>query len=174
MSWNLLYVLDAFSISLFAISYYLNCYRRGYRIDIWHSQLFLICVLPNMIMLPFAKSGPAQYFPDYVARLLRHISGRFCVAPSCWPRNAKAGDQTAGYCPPMLDDADVVSKPAGVPSIALPVIANHHSSHIFWSRWVRIRPQAIHICKSCTSPGCSRCFQLFNYYRLPLPRTLCR
>jgi len=56
MSWNLLYVLDAFAISLFAISYYLNCYRRGYRIDIWHSQLFLICVLPNMIMLPFAKS----------------------------------------------------------------------------------------------------------------------
>jgi len=41
---------------LFAVSYYRNCYRRGYRIDIWHSQLFLSCVLPNMIMLPFSKS----------------------------------------------------------------------------------------------------------------------
>jgi oligosaccharide repeat unit polymerase len=56
MSWNLLYALDVFAILLFAISYYLNCYRRGYRIDIWHSQLFLFCVLPNMIMLPFSKS----------------------------------------------------------------------------------------------------------------------
>jgi len=56
MSWNLLYALDVFVILLFAISYYLNCYRRGYRIDIWHSQLFLACVLPNMIMLPFSKS----------------------------------------------------------------------------------------------------------------------
>jgi oligosaccharide repeat unit polymerase len=57
MSWNLIYALDVFAISLFAISYYLNCYRRGYRIDIWHSQLFLVCVLPNMIMLPFSKSA---------------------------------------------------------------------------------------------------------------------
>jgi oligosaccharide repeat unit polymerase len=56
MSWNLLYALDVFAILLFASSYYFNCYRRGYRIDIWHSQLFLVCVLPNMIMLPFSKS----------------------------------------------------------------------------------------------------------------------
>ncbi len=56
MSWNLIYVFDVFAILLFGISYYLNCYRRGYRIDIWHSQLFLACVLPNMIMLPFSKS----------------------------------------------------------------------------------------------------------------------
>jgi oligosaccharide repeat unit polymerase len=56
MSWNFLYALDVFAILLFAISYYFNCYRRGYRIDIWHSQLFLACVLPNMILLPFSKS----------------------------------------------------------------------------------------------------------------------
>jgi oligosaccharide repeat unit polymerase len=56
MSWNLIYALDVFAMLLFAISYYRNCYRRGYRIDIWHSQLFLFCVLPNMIMLPFSKS----------------------------------------------------------------------------------------------------------------------
>ncbi|SRR5216683_3217944 len=56
MSWNLLYILDVFAISLFAISYYFTCYRRGYRIDIWHSQLFLLCVMPNMIMLPFSRS----------------------------------------------------------------------------------------------------------------------
>jgi oligosaccharide repeat unit polymerase len=56
MSWTLIYALDVFAIFLFAVSYYFNCYRRGYRIDIWHSQLFLACVLPNMIMLPFSKS----------------------------------------------------------------------------------------------------------------------
>ena len=56
MSWNLLYLLDAFAISTFAISYYFNCYRKGYRIDIWHSQMVLGIVLPNMLMLPFSKS----------------------------------------------------------------------------------------------------------------------
>jgi oligosaccharide repeat unit polymerase len=56
MSWNLLYILDVLAISSFAISYYLTCYRRGYRIDIWHSQLFVTCVMPNMIMLPFSRS----------------------------------------------------------------------------------------------------------------------
>lgn len=56
MSWNLLYILDVLAISSFAISYYLTCYRKGYRIDIWHSQLFLGCVMPNMIMLPSSRS----------------------------------------------------------------------------------------------------------------------
>jgi oligosaccharide repeat unit polymerase len=56
MLWNALYSLDLLAISLFAISYYRNCYRRGYRIDFWHTQLFLACVFPNMIMLPFARS----------------------------------------------------------------------------------------------------------------------
>jgi oligosaccharide repeat unit polymerase len=56
MSWNTLYLLDAFAICTFILSYYRNCYRRGYRIDIWHSQLFLSIILPNMIMLPFCRS----------------------------------------------------------------------------------------------------------------------
>src|SRR5260370_6509654 len=56
MSWNLIYALDVFAMLLFAISYYRNCYGRGYRIDCWHSRLFFCCVLPNMIMLPFSKS----------------------------------------------------------------------------------------------------------------------
>jgi oligosaccharide repeat unit polymerase len=56
MLWNVLYFLDLLAISQFAISYYRNCYRRGYRIDYWHAQLFLVCVLPNLIMLPFARS----------------------------------------------------------------------------------------------------------------------
>ncbi len=57
MSSDLLYALDLVAIALYAISYYRNCYRRGYRIDFWHAELFLFCVFPNMIMLPFARSG---------------------------------------------------------------------------------------------------------------------
>jgi oligosaccharide repeat unit polymerase len=56
MSWDLLYALDFFALSLFAISYYRNCYRQGYRIDFWHVQLFSTCVLPILVMLPFAKN----------------------------------------------------------------------------------------------------------------------
>jgi oligosaccharide repeat unit polymerase len=56
MSWTLLYVLDVPLITLFAIAYCRRCYRQGYRLDFWYAQLFLICVFPNMLMLPFAKS----------------------------------------------------------------------------------------------------------------------
>src|SRR5215470_1430103 len=54
--WTALYWIDAIAIAHFLISYYRNCYRKGYRIDFWHMQLFLACILPNMIMLPFARS----------------------------------------------------------------------------------------------------------------------
>jgi oligosaccharide repeat unit polymerase len=56
MPWSVLYALDAFSILIFAFSYWMSCYRRGYRIDFWHVNLFLLCVFPNMFMLPFAHS----------------------------------------------------------------------------------------------------------------------
>lgn len=56
MSWTQIYILDALLIAVFAISYYRKCYRRGYRIDFWYTVLFLICIFPNMLMLPFAKS----------------------------------------------------------------------------------------------------------------------
>jgi oligosaccharide repeat unit polymerase len=56
MSWNILYLVDSLLIVLFVLSYYRRCYRKGYRIDFWYSSLFLTCILPNMVMLPFAKS----------------------------------------------------------------------------------------------------------------------
>ena len=56
MSWDTLYFLDLLAIFSFCVSYYRNCYRKGYRIDFWHAQLFMACVLPNMLMLPFDKS----------------------------------------------------------------------------------------------------------------------
>jgi len=54
--WSLLYVLDLFGMTVFAVSYYRKCYSKGYRVDFWHTNLFFLCVLPNMIMLPFARS----------------------------------------------------------------------------------------------------------------------
>jgi oligosaccharide repeat unit polymerase len=56
MSWTALYILDVFAISTFLFSYYRNCYRRGYRFDFWHAQLFLAFVFPNMLLLPFATN----------------------------------------------------------------------------------------------------------------------
>lgn len=56
ISWTSLYWVDVVAIAHFFISYYRNCYRQGYRIDFWHAQVFLACVLPNMLMLPFARS----------------------------------------------------------------------------------------------------------------------
>src|SRR5205085_249431 len=54
--WSALYCIDVIALAHFIISYYRRCYRQGYRIDFWHAQLFLSCVLPNMLMLPFARS----------------------------------------------------------------------------------------------------------------------
>jgi oligosaccharide repeat unit polymerase len=54
--WSVCYLLDCLAIAGFAISYYRKCYRQGYRIDFWYAQVFLLCVFPNMLMLPFAKS----------------------------------------------------------------------------------------------------------------------
>ena len=56
VSSNLILAVDAFALVHFAVSYYRNCYRRGFRIDFWHAELFFFCVLPNMLMLPFAMS----------------------------------------------------------------------------------------------------------------------
>lgn len=57
MSWKLIYSLDLIAILSFLLSYYFRCYRKGYRIDIWHSQVFLTCILPNCLMLPFTRSS---------------------------------------------------------------------------------------------------------------------
>lgn len=56
ISWDVLYAFDLIAVILFAFSYYFKCYRKGYRLDFWHFQLFLVCVFPNLLMLPFARS----------------------------------------------------------------------------------------------------------------------
>lgn len=53
---NTLYSLDALAFLTFLWSYYWTCYRKGYRIDIWHAQLLIFCVVPYMSMLPFANN----------------------------------------------------------------------------------------------------------------------
>jgi oligosaccharide repeat unit polymerase len=69
MSWNELYIVDVLAIGVFAVSYYRNCYRRGYRIDFWHAQLLLACVFPNMILLPFSRNEMNRLVvgPDFEA-----------------------------------------------------------------------------------------------------------
>jgi oligosaccharide repeat unit polymerase len=107
MSWNALYILDLIGIGLFLISYYRNCYRRGYRIDFWHVSLFLSCVLPNLLMLPFARSELnaivlGRDFPAVVAVLpevfLIALLGYFSmlVGGSLWRLRVGFGLRNAG------------------------------------------------------------------------------
>ena len=56
MSWTVLYAIDAAAILSFVALYIKNGYLRGYRVDFWHLTLFMSCVFPNMILLPFATS----------------------------------------------------------------------------------------------------------------------
>ena len=56
ISWNEAYVVDCFGILVFLVSYYRSCYRKGYRLDLWHAHIFLFCVLPYMLLLPFGRS----------------------------------------------------------------------------------------------------------------------
>ena len=55
---NTLYLFDLIALGTFAVSYYRTCYRKSYRMDFWHLELLLLCVIPNMLMLPFAGSAP--------------------------------------------------------------------------------------------------------------------
>ena len=51
-----LYLLDLLALLTFAVSYYRNCYRKGYRMDFWHAQLIIFCVVPYMLMFPLASN----------------------------------------------------------------------------------------------------------------------
>ncbi len=56
MEWSLLYAIDFAAILYFCRSYYKNCYRLGYRIDLWYGFVGLSCVFPCMAMLPLEQS----------------------------------------------------------------------------------------------------------------------
>ena len=53
---SVLYAIDAIVVVLFCVSYYRNCYRQGFRIDLWHWTLFLQHILPTFLLFPFAFS----------------------------------------------------------------------------------------------------------------------
>ena len=55
VSWNILYSIDLLLFLFYLVTYYRNCYRHGYRIDFWNSQIFLYCAIPIMAMLPFER-----------------------------------------------------------------------------------------------------------------------
>jgi oligosaccharide repeat unit polymerase len=58
MSWTFLYAIDSLALASFLLTYYLFCYRKGFRVDIWHVYMLLLTVLPNMILLPFSAALP--------------------------------------------------------------------------------------------------------------------
>ena len=56
LTWRQLYGVDVFALALFALSYYRNCYRKGYRADVWHAELAFVCIFPYFVMLFLARS----------------------------------------------------------------------------------------------------------------------
>jgi oligosaccharide repeat unit polymerase len=63
-----LLALDILLLIHFAFSYYTTCYRKGFKIDYWHFNIFLGFVVPFLLIYPFAGSylnafatGGAQY-----------------------------------------------------------------------------------------------------------------
>lgn len=58
---EVLYYVDAIAVLAFFLSYYFNCYRKGFKVDVWHTYLFLNCVLVDQLMLPFAGSDLNRY-----------------------------------------------------------------------------------------------------------------
>jgi oligosaccharide repeat unit polymerase len=102
LTWDVLYAIDLAAIASFLVSYYLTCYRRGYRIDFWHLSIFLTCVLPGFLMLPFSRSelnAPivGQDFPMVVEAIpdvfLITLLGYFAilVGGGLWRLRAGAG-----------------------------------------------------------------------------------
>ena len=80
MLWPALYLLDVFALVVFLMTYYGMCYRRGYRIDFWSSQVFLYLVIPDMLLLPFARSDlNALVLGNDLARVVEVIPVVFLI-----------------------------------------------------------------------------------------------
>lgn len=78
---TVLYTIDAIAIALFFLGYYFGCYRKGYKIDIWYSFLFMSCVLSCQIMLPFAGSDlNAISIGALVTAAQEHIADAFIIS----------------------------------------------------------------------------------------------
>ncbi len=57
LPWNALFALDVVLIALFAFSYYFKCYRKGYRLDFWYAQLFLLLRFAEHDHAPFRQGA---------------------------------------------------------------------------------------------------------------------
>lgn len=78
---NSLYILDAISIAIFFLAYYFGCYRKGYKIDIWYTSVFMGVVLVDQIMLPFAGSDlNVISIGELVSAAQEHIADAFIIS----------------------------------------------------------------------------------------------
>lgn len=70
-----------FFIFHFIWSYYRTCYRRGYRIDVWHASLFQL-LLVTSIMLPFNRSqlNVIALGPVLVKRTIPFVDEAFLIS----------------------------------------------------------------------------------------------
>lgn len=74
-------IVAVFFIVHFCLSYYRNCYRKGYRIDYWHLALFQV-LLVTSIMLPFNRSplNVIAYGPVLLKHALPFVDEAFLIS----------------------------------------------------------------------------------------------
>lgn len=65
----------------FLWSYYRNCYRKGYSMDIWHFSLLYNLVIIN-VMLPFARSDLNVFAvgPSLLRRTQQHVDQAYFIS----------------------------------------------------------------------------------------------
>lgn len=71
----------AFFILHFVWSYYRNCYRKGFRIDIWHTSLLQMLLITS-IMLPFNRSplNIISFPPSILKHALPYVDEAFLIS----------------------------------------------------------------------------------------------
>lgn len=71
----------AFFILHFVWSYYRNCYRKGFRIDIWHTSLLQMLLITS-IMLPFNRSplNIISFPPSILRHALPYVDEAFLIS----------------------------------------------------------------------------------------------
>lgn len=70
-----------FFILHFVWSYYRNCYRKGYRVDVWHSTLLQMLLITS-IMLPFNRSplNIISFSPVLLSHALPYVDQAFLIS----------------------------------------------------------------------------------------------
>jgi oligosaccharide repeat unit polymerase len=77
----LLFVIDIILILHFVTSYFFGCYLQGFKVDFWHSTIFLYVFIPVLLMYPFTASVyQSQSVGTMIYRLKQYVDYAFLIS----------------------------------------------------------------------------------------------